>query len=123
MRSAGDEFKAVWDLGEEWLKETGLPFVFAMWVARKGAADSPEAARLFSEARDRGLANLTEIAEREAPRVGLSPAVCLSYLRDNLHFTLGREERRGLALFHRLAARIGCAGEHGLLAFAGESLS
>lgn len=26
-------YVADWDLGEEWTRETGLPFVFAMWVA------------------------------------------------------------------------------------------
>lgn len=29
-------YVAVWDLGEEWLRWTGLPFVFAVWAARVG---------------------------------------------------------------------------------------
>lgn len=28
-------FRYTWDLAEEWQKHTGLPFVFAVWVARK----------------------------------------------------------------------------------------
>ena len=36
MRPAGGEFTFAWDLGEEWTRWTGLPFVFALWVARPG---------------------------------------------------------------------------------------
>ena len=36
MLPARGPFEVVWDLGEEWTRWTGLPFVFAMWVARPG---------------------------------------------------------------------------------------
>ena len=29
-------FDEIWDLGDEWCRCTELPFVFAMWTARKG---------------------------------------------------------------------------------------
>ncbi len=32
-------FARTWDLAEEWKKLTGLPFVFAVWVARKGVPE------------------------------------------------------------------------------------
>jgi predicted solute-binding protein len=50
---------------------------------------------------------LSEIAHAEAPRVGLPEQECLSYLRDNLVFNLGSDQKRGLAEFYRLA---GCYG-------------
>ena len=34
MNPLDEQFEAVWDLGDEWLKWTGLPFVFAMWVMK-----------------------------------------------------------------------------------------
>ncbi len=34
-----ERFLGTWDLGEEWFEWTGLPFVFAMWVGRRGAGD------------------------------------------------------------------------------------
>ena len=34
MRPQDEKFHATWDLGEEWFQWTGLPFVFAMWVAK-----------------------------------------------------------------------------------------
>ena len=33
-----ERFLGTWDLGEEWFAWTGLPFVFAMWVANERAA-------------------------------------------------------------------------------------
>lgn len=32
-----EQFPGTWDLGEEWFRWTGLPFVFAMWVANDGS--------------------------------------------------------------------------------------
>jgi chorismate dehydratase len=31
-----ERFRETWDLGQEWFEWTGLPFVFAMWVAKIG---------------------------------------------------------------------------------------
>lgn len=94
------------DLGEEWWRWTGLPFVFAMWMARPGV-DARRVAEALVQTRDAGVAELDVIAESAASQVGLDERTCLSYLRDNLHFTLGPEERRGLELFHRYAAQFG----------------
>ena len=82
----------------EW---TGLPFVFAMWVARAGVEVTALAATLAA-ARDQGVAHLAEIAASEAPPLGLSADSALSYLRDNLHFTLGDPELQGLRRFYDL---------------------
>ncbi len=101
-------FVEVWDLGEQWCRWAELPFVFAMWTARADADLGPLDAAL-REAREQGLAHLGEIAATEAPRLGISREVCLSYLHDNLHFYLGPREQRGLELFSEHAARIGLA--------------
>lgn len=115
MHAPQGEFHAVWDLGEQWLLETGLPFVFAMWVGRPGT-NSRELAEVLGQARDDGMAHLPEIARREAPVAGISEGRCLSYLRDNLHFTLGPRESQGLALFHRLSVELGHAPQRALRA-------
>lgn len=36
-----EQFPVTWDLGQEWFEWTGLPFVFAMWVARPGLSEEP----------------------------------------------------------------------------------
>jgi chorismate dehydratase len=120
IHSPPGRFAAVWDLGDQWQCWSGLPFVFAMWVARPGV-DADRLATLaaaLAAARDRGVAHLDDIAEREAPLLGLTIPQCLAYLRDNLHFTLGLSERRGLKLFHRLAAELSLAPAHSNLDFA-----
>src|SRR4029450_3377651 len=49
------------DLGAEWRELTALPFVYAMWVGRPGAA-TPAECRALQQARDAGVAHLPEIA-------------------------------------------------------------
>lgn len=107
-------FVEVWDLGEQWVSWTGLPFVFAVWAARGSVvagADSNGGGlplsglkALLEEARDRGLARLESIASEEAAPHGLSTDDCLSYLRDNLHYSLSDRERESIRLFYSMAA-------------------
>ncbi len=104
-------FQLVWDLGDEWCRWTGLPFVFAVWAARR---DVPEATLrhlepLLAAARDSGKANLASIAAAEAKGHGLTVPQCLSYLRDNLHYDLGLREKAALALFHDRASALSLA--------------
>ncbi len=97
-------YQFTWDLGEQWFAWTGLPFVFAMWIARRSVAlDGLD--ELLCAARDEGCRRFHQIARREAPILGLSEADCLSYLEDHLVFRLGPEEQQGLETFCRLAAR------------------
>ena len=100
------DFVEIWDLGDEWCRWSELPFVFAMWVAHVGK-DLRGTELALDAARDAGIRCLDEIAKREAVKAGLSPAQCLTYLRDNLHFHLGPRELRGLALFYKHAAALG----------------
>ncbi len=100
IQSPAGSFAEVWDLGDQWCRWTQLPFVFAMWVARPGVAfERLEPA--LTQARDAGVAHAEEIAQKEAAALGLTVPQCLAYLRENLHFYLGDEERRGLQLFQR----------------------
>jgi chorismate dehydratase len=103
-----DGFVEFWDLGEQWCKWTDLPFVFAAWIARPHVQLGDVSAALEA-ARDAGIANLHQIAEREASQVGMDVDACHAYLRDNLHFTLGPHEKRGLDLFFQHATDLGFA--------------
>ncbi len=103
-------FVATWDLGEEWLRWTGLPFVFAMWAVRRDQeTGSLEAA--LCQARDKGVTLLDEIARREAPKLGIDQSVAENYLKNNLSFYLGPAECCGLRLFQELAIKTGLAPE------------
>jgi chorismate dehydratase len=112
-----EKFPGTWDLGEEWFEWTGLPFVFAMWVARDiGSTPGDDCAvhvgqteEALSRARDLGVERLNEIARREAPLLGLSLPTTISYLAENLQYHLGPAERNGLKLFYELASGLGLA--------------
>ncbi len=103
-----ESFVAEWDLGDEWNRWTGLPFVFACWAARRDD-DMDKLAEMLSAVRDAGVADIERIARREAEMLGLDPALVIDYLTNNLHFTLGSAERSGLKLFAQLAHEAGLA--------------
>ena len=110
MHPPRERFVATWDLGAEWTQWTGLPFVFAMWAARRDCelGDIEDA---LCRSRDRGVDRLADIAVREAPKLGISAELAYDYLAHNLHFTLGPAERAGLRLFQELAVKLGLAPE------------
>ena len=103
-------YVADWDLGEHWTRETGLPFVFAMWVAGEAITSQPsvasELSRALQHARDTGLAQIEEIAAQEAPRYGLTIDDCRAYFLEQLHFTLGPRELAGLERFRHWAVEL-----------------
>jgi chorismate dehydratase len=101
-------FQLIWDLGDEWCRWTGLPFVFAVWAARPGI-DVPGIEPVLARARDAGRAHLASIAAAEAATHGLTVPQCLSYLRDNLHYELGPRERAALVRFYRHAEALALA--------------
>jgi len=105
-----DEPAAIFDLGEEWKKLTGLPFVYAMWVTR-GDADTRGLQPKLLRARDQGVARLHEIAVEASSDLGLSLDVCLSYLRNIMRYELGEREIEALKTFQKFAAEDGlCPG-------------
>jgi chorismate dehydratase len=116
MHLPEEQFAAIWDLGEEWLRWTGLPFVFAVWAAKRHT-ESGMLDDALGRARDLGVERAAEIARREAPRLEISEATAYHYLTKNLHFRLGQAERRGLKLFSELSARLGLAPEGADLVF------
>ncbi len=92
------------DLGAEWTRLTGLPFVWAFWAGRTGAVDASRVAALQA-ARDAGVADSDAIADAccGAERA----ALCRAYLRDNIKYRLGDREIQGLSRYYELAARHG----------------
>jgi len=116
MHTPQESFVEVMDLGQMWYDWTGLPFVFAMWVAHK-SADTTGVASALNEARDRGLANVTDIAKSESAKLGIAETVALNYLTKNLHYRMTAAERSGLQLFHELASRHNLVNQNANLVF------
>lgn len=116
MHSPAEQFEQVIDLGEMWNDWTGLPFVFAMWVART-EADTRGIAKALCESRDRGTRRLEAIAYAEAPKLGISEDTARNYLQNNLHYTMTSAERSGLQLFHELASQHKLVNQNAHLVF------
>lgn len=86
-------FAYIYDLAENWKAFTGLPFIFAAWVANK---ELPESfIRQFNEANAAGLEHLDEvIAENPYPAYDLNV-----YYRENILYYLDEPKKQGLVRF------------------------
>jgi chorismate dehydratase len=98
----------VYDLGQEWKRWTGLPFVFAVWVAQRSASTSAvlNAHAALIESRDWGLANLTALGEEASRRTGIAQGDCVEYL-SGLDYGLSLPHLKGLNTFFEKLADTG----------------
>jgi chorismate dehydratase len=94
------------DLGTVWQQQTGLPFVYAAWAAKRDA-DLADWTRILSEAGRRGMGRREEIAAEASVRMKLPLRVCQDYLNQNVRYQFGERQRAGLELFQRYAAELG----------------
>jgi chorismate dehydratase len=99
------------DLGAAWKGLTGLPFVFALWMARKNVElrDLPQR---LETAKKQGMANIEQIIQRHALPRGWPADVAHRYLCEYLQYDIGPRQLQAIAHFHRLAAK------HGMIASA-----
>ncbi len=86
-------FEYIYDLSEAWKDFTGLPFIFAAWVANKDLpADFLER---FNAANALGLDHLEEIVEANPfPYYDL-----MTYYTENIRYHLDDEKKKGMELF------------------------
>jgi chorismate dehydratase len=110
-------YQHAYDLGEEWKRWTGLPFVFAVWVAQRTTpvADALGVHATLIESRDWGLGHLDVLAEQAFATTGVDRPSCLDYL-SGLDYGLSYRHLAGLTEFFRrlvLAGRV----PNGSLAF------
>ena len=92
------------DLGDEWKSLTGLPFVFATWMARSGVADLPSLHDILTAAKSRGMAELDAIIRDHGVPRGWPAPLAKAYLTRHLTFDVSERELDAIRLFHRLAA-------------------
>ncbi len=91
-----DDFAYAYDMGKEWMKFTGLPFVYAAWVANKEIPSTFIAD--FNAALAFGLAHRQELL-KELPTP--SNFDLEDYLLHKLDFELTAEKRKAIDLFLR----------------------
>lgn len=106
LLAARGQYPVEVDLGLAWKEWTDLPFVFAVWAARRNA-DQVKArevhARLL-ESRAWGIEHLDLLADQAWATTGIPRSVCRDYLGD-LDYSFGYRHLAGLTdFFRRLAA-------------------
>jgi chorismate dehydratase len=111
------QYRYAYDLGSEWKQWTGLPFVFAVWVAQRTApvADALAVHAGLIASRNWGLKHLETLAAQAAIATGVHKTVCLEYL-SGLDYGLSYQHLAGLTEFFR---RLVAAGKvpNGSLSF------
>lgn len=109
--AASGRWPLIWDFGQVWHDWTGLPFVYALWVARAdSAARQPGAMASLHQAlltaRDQGLADLEGCAAQAVEALGGQ----MDYFRwyfQALRYVLGPEELQGLGRFYHELHQVG----------------
>ena len=95
------------DLGEEWTRMTGLPFVYAFWAGRPGVLTTDDVEAL-QRARDEGIRIPEQLAREFLRDAGPElQEIGGRYLRHNIKYHLGEDERAALDTFYRYAAEVG----------------
>jgi chorismate dehydratase len=108
MRRGETRFTHVYDLGAMWRAWTGLPFVFAVWVASRTTpvAEALTVHAALLQSRAWGLAHLGTLAADASAQMGLPAAECEAYL-SGLDYGLGVAHLQGLTEFYRRLAEMG----------------
>lgn len=88
-------FEYNYDLAAAWIEHTGLPFVFATWIANKPMpADFMEA---FDKASGYGVQHLGEVIEDLSAQSKMYDLN--TYFTQNISYDFNEEKRKGLDLF------------------------
>jgi predicted solute-binding protein len=91
-----------WDLGEQWKKLVGLPFVYALWLVRPEVAHPKSIADRLRALRDKNLANMDKLIADEKE---FDCSFCDRYYHEHLRFSFGEREKKGLRAFHQLCQK------------------
>jgi predicted solute-binding protein len=99
-----------WDLGEQWKKLVGSPFVYALWLVRPEVADPKTIANRLRALRNKNLVNLDWLIADEKY---FNHQFCARYYREHLRFNFGEKEKKGLRTFADVCAKHGLLEECG----------
>lgn len=90
------QYPFCYDLAGEWIKFTGLPFVFAVWISRNPLPEVFE--KSFQAALEWGVEH-----REESIIMAVNPHITklelISYLTNDISFSLDRQKMKGMELF------------------------
>ena len=95
-----------WDLGEQWKKLTGLPFVFALWLIRPEVPNVDAIAQRLRELRNENLADIgCVVADATDNKQAITREFLDRYYHEYLRFGFGTREKQGMQTFADLCAK------------------
>ena len=99
-----------WDLGEQWKKLTGLPFVYALWLIRPEVTDAKSIAQRLRGLRDENLADIPAVVAHAVADVAdnkheITQEFLDRYYNEHLRFSFGTREKEALQTFADLCAK------------------
>lgn len=97
------KFAQTYDLCKEWVSLTGKPFVFAVWIARKGVSEKVQ--KLLVKALEYGTANIESAVLSGNHK---NPDFIIEYLSKNIKFNLSPDKRDGMNLFIKYLSEKSC---------------
>jgi aminodeoxyfutalosine synthase len=107
-----DGFELVYDLASEWYQWQKLPFVFAVWAARRGmpADAKQELQRTIADALDKAGGDFVRVGGTHGRRIGLTDEETQEYLA-GFNYRLGEREHEAMSRFRQLHAGLAVKGE------------
>ncbi|MEW5844827.1 MAG: menaquinone biosynthesis protein [Bacteroidota bacterium] len=96
-------FVNIIDLSNEWFNAYNLPFVFAVWVATKPLPN--EFITEFNKGLELGVNSIEKAVDEFAP-LSISRTDAISYLKQNISYTLDEEKFMAISLFQKLSANL-----------------
>ncbi|MDI6890549.1 MAG: menaquinone biosynthesis protein [Thermodesulfovibrionales bacterium] len=107
----------IYDLGDLWYRNTGLPFVFALWIVRKGCfTEKAELLKRFihdlNKAKGLAMENLDKIAQALRPlllsrySLIITEEELIPYWK-GISYDFREEHERGLELFRQYSEELG----------------
>ncbi len=90
------------DLGAEWKKATGKPFVYALWLIHPDYAEKQTVAHALRSLGENNIQHLDALIAAQPESVR---AFCEFYFRECLRFAFGEKEKKGFQLFGERCAK------------------
>lgn len=91
------KYEFQYDLAEAWKELTGLPFVFAVWVATRPLDE--DWVDEFNKSLAMGVGSIPEVLSHFPYHEKLSDVDLLDYLTNKISYSLDKQKRAGMALF------------------------
>ena len=114
-----DRYPHQLDLGDAWVKHTGLPFVFAMWMACSDTdpAILSSAAAILDHQRRHNLERIDGMVHRKAVPRRWPGDLARDYLKQHISYEFTQRRRAGLELFFSKSHQHGLIGTQRPLEF------